>query len=74
LDSLQVDGAFSPLALQHRDLWTGRERLRTADAITLWLGTGLAEQLLLMWIVALLRKLDVDAGKCRIVQFNKCRT
>jgi hypothetical protein len=56
--------------LQDSDLLTNRERLRSAETITLWLGTGLAEQLMLVWVIALLRKLGADAGRCRIVQFN----
>jgi hypothetical protein len=36
----------------------------------LWLGTGLPEQLMLIWVVALLRRLEVDAGSCRVVQFD----
>ena len=62
---------------QERDLLTKPEPLRTAGRITLWIGTGLAEQLLLVWVIEFLRRLDIDLGKLRIVQFNrvdKCET
>jgi hypothetical protein len=58
---------------QDRDLLTNSERLREASSVTLWLGTGLPEQLLLAWVVALLRRLDVDALKCRFIQFDHDR-
>jgi hypothetical protein len=70
LRSLDIDGPSLSFAEQDRDLLTNQERLRSAETITLWLGTGLAEQLMLVWVIALLRKLGADAGRCRIVQFN----
>jgi Domain of unknown function (DUF1835) len=70
LRSLDIEGPSLSFAEQDRDLLTNRERLRSAETITLWLGTGLAEQLMLVWVIALLRKLGADAGRCRIVQFN----
>ena len=48
---------------QHRDLLSNLERLRAAQTITLWIGTGLAEQLLLVWTVAVLRRLGVEHGR-----------
>lgn len=66
--SLDIEGLLS--VDQDRDVFANRERLRSAGTITLWLGTGLAEQLMLVWVVALLRRLEVDAGRCRVVQFN----
>lgn len=53
-----------------RDVLTRRERFRGARTITLWLGTGLGEQLMLLWVVALLRRLGINPDKCRIVQYN----
>ena len=53
-----------------RDALTQPDRLREARTITLWLGTGLAEQLMLLWVVALLRHLGVDLGGFRVVQYN----
>jgi hypothetical protein len=70
LRSLDIEWPSFSFAEQDRDLLTNRERLRSAETITLWLGTGLAEQLMLVWVIAVLRKLGADAGRCRIVQFN----
>jgi hypothetical protein len=70
LRSLDIEWPSFSFAEQDRDLLTNQERLRSAETITLWLGTGLAEQLLLVWVVALVRRLGADAGRCRIVQFN----
>ena len=70
LRSLDIDGPSLSFGEQDRDLLTNRERLRSAETITLWLGTGLAEQLMLVWVITLLRELGADAGRCRIVQFN----
>ena len=70
LRSLEFDGPPLSFAGHDRDLLTNRQRLRSAATITLWLGTGLAEQLMLVWVVDLLRRLGADAGRCRIVQFS----
>lgn len=70
LQSLDIEGPSLLFAGQDRDVFTNRERLRSARTITVWLGTGLAEQLMLVWVVALLHRLKVDAGKCRLVQFG----
>jgi hypothetical protein len=70
LRSRDIDGPSLSFAEQDRDLLTNRERLQSAETITLWLGTGLAEQLMLVWVIALLRQLGADPGRCRIVQFN----
>jgi len=58
---------------QDRDLLSNTERLRAAGTITLWIGTGLAEQLLLVWLVAFLQRSGVDAAKLQIVQFERHR-
>jgi hypothetical protein len=65
LRSLDIEWPSFSFAEQDRDLLTNRERLRSAETITLWLGTGLAEQLMLVWVIAVLRKLGADAGRCR---------
>src|SRR5262245_4703059 len=70
LRSLDIEGPNLVFADQDRDVLTRHESLRSARTITLWVGTGLAEQLMLVWVVALLRRLEVDAGKCRVVQFS----
>jgi hypothetical protein len=71
LQSLEVERAGFSFADCPRDLLTSCERLTRAATITLWLGTGLPEQLLLVWIVALLHELDADPARCRIVQFDR---
>ena len=53
-----------------RDLLTHPEIVRRADSVTLWLGTGLAEQLLLVWMPQFLRLLDVDPAILRVIQFS----
>src|SRR5687767_6632085 len=70
LQTLDPEDASCAFEGQPRDLFTNRERLRTATRITLWVGTGLGEQLLLLWTVALLRHLAVDRTICRIIQFG----
>jgi hypothetical protein len=67
---MDIEWPSFSFAAQGRDLLSNRERLRTAETITLWLGTGLAEQLLLIWVIALLLRLGADADRCRIVQFT----
>jgi hypothetical protein len=62
------------VADQDRDLFSNRERLRAAGKITVWIGTGLAEQLLLVWVLGLLQRLDVDSAKLQLVQFDRDRT
>jgi Domain of unknown function (DUF1835) len=54
----------------HRDVLSGTQDLRDAEHLTLWLGTGLAEQLLLAWLIQLFRVIDVDYNKLRIIQFS----
>jgi hypothetical protein len=61
-------GAFS-FAASERDLLTHVSRLTSAARVTLWIGTGLAEQLLLIWVVELLRHLGADLDRLRVVQF-----
>ena len=53
-----------------RDLLTHAARLTSAARITLWVGTGLSEQLLVIWLVELCRLLGVDRGALRVVQFD----
>ena len=66
----EIDGPSLIFIHEDRDVFADRERLRSTSAITLWLGTGLADQLMLLSIVALLRRLDVDTGRLRLVQFS----
>jgi hypothetical protein len=57
-----------------QDLSFQSDTLRAATTITLWIGTGLAEQLLLGWIVELLRLLNVELSALRVVQFHRTST
>jgi Domain of unknown function (DUF1835) len=41
------------------------------DSIALWIGTGLAEQLLQVWLVQLLRLLGIDLARLRVIQFHR---
>jgi Domain of unknown function (DUF1835) len=53
------------------DLLTNAQILREATSILLWIGTGTAEQLLLAWMVQLLRAVDVDPSRLRVIQFAR---
>lgn len=53
-----------------RDLLSQTEIVRDAESITLWVGTGLAEQLLLVWMPQFLRLIDVDPERLRVIQFS----
>lgn len=70
LQSLDTEDQSFRFADQTRDLLTHCEELRQARTITLWLGTGLADQLMLVWVVALLHRLGIGADKCRVIQYN----
>jgi len=55
-----------------RELLANLARLRDADSIVLWLGIGSAEQLLLVWMVQLLARIDVDVAKrASLIQFPR---
>src|SRR5258705_1031595 len=54
----------------HRDLLTNTQTIRQAESIVVWVGTGLSEQLLLGWLPTLLRFLDIDLKKLRVIQFS----
>ena len=45
--------------------------LRAAERIVLWIGAGLDEQLLLAWVVQLLRAADIAPSRLRVVQFHR---
>jgi hypothetical protein len=51
------------------DVLTNPERLREAESVTLWIGTGLAEQLLLALMPQLFRLFNADLKKLRVIQF-----
>jgi Domain of unknown function (DUF1835) len=54
-----------------RDLLTNAPALRGAKSIVLWVGSGLAEQLLLAWLVQLLRVVDVPVSRLAVIQFSR---
>jgi hypothetical protein len=49
------------------------ERLDQEQAIAVWVGLGLPDQLLLAWVVFLFDRLKLDLSKLSIVQFEKLR-
>ena len=53
------------------DVITHAQTLHDAATIVLWIGTGLADQLLLTWVVQLLRLLQLDAARLRVIQFTQ---
>jgi len=54
----------------HRDLLTNTQTIQEAESVTVWVGTGLAEQLLLVWMPQLFRLLEIDLQKLRVIQFS----
>jgi hypothetical protein len=69
LQTLYPEFPFSFADFQ-RDLLSNTQSLREANSVTLWIGTGLAEQLLLSWMVQLFRVLGIDPEKMRVIQFS----
>jgi len=49
------------------------ERLDQEQAIAVWAGLGLPDQLLLAWVVFLFDRLNLDLSKLAIIQFEKLR-
>jgi uncharacterized protein DUF1835 len=45
--------------------------LSNCDSIVLWIGTGLAEQLLLVWFLELLRIVAVDPSRLQVIQYAR---
>jgi hypothetical protein len=43
----------------------------SADEIVIWLGTSLADQIALVWLPALIRALDVDPDRIKMIQFHR---
>jgi Domain of unknown function (DUF1835) len=70
LRSLYLDDPQFSFGRFDRDLLTNTQTLAHADQITLWIGTGLAEQLLLAWMPQFLRLLEIDLLKLRVIQFE----
>jgi len=70
LQSLYTDWPEFSFAFES-DLLTNAEKLQEAASIVLWIGTGTAEQLLLAWVVQLLRAVNVDLSRLRVIQFGR---
>jgi hypothetical protein len=68
-DSMSTPGR-SPFCDLNRELITNLPKLRDADSIVLWLGVGAAEQLLLAWMVQLLKLID-SGNRLSVVQFTR---
>jgi hypothetical protein len=71
LRGLALDDPQFSFGAFHRDLLTNTKALAQADTITIWIGTGLAEQLLLAWIPQFLRLLEIDLQKLQVIQFER---
>ncbi len=69
--TISPEGHVFSFADSERDLLTHAIRLQAAASVTLWVGTGVAEQLLLAWVVEVLRHLNADLGRFRVVQFDR---
>jgi len=54
-----------------RDLLRNTDRLREAQAVLLWLGSGLSDQLLLPFTVHLFKSLGIELAKLSAVQFSQ---
>jgi Domain of unknown function (DUF1835) len=69
LQTLSPEFPFS-FADYPRDLLTNTQTIQEAESVTVWVGTGLAEQLLLVWVPQLLRLLNIDLQRLRFIQFS----
>lgn len=69
---LPVQPELSPASYERApfDLIDNAGVLCDCDSIRLWIGTGLAEQLLLVWILQFLRLLNVDANRVDVIQYT----
>jgi hypothetical protein len=54
----------------HDDLFANARALREVESITLWLGTGAAEQLVLPWMVQFLKLVESQA-QIQVIQFTR---
>lgn len=53
------------------DLVESAEALKNCEAIMLWIGTGLADQLFLVFVVQLLQNLDVAMSRVQVIQYER---
>lgn len=70
LRTLYLDDPEFSFGAFHRDLLTNTPTLARAEKITIWIGTGLAEQLLLAWMPQFSRLLEIDPRKLQVIQFE----
>jgi uncharacterized protein DUF1835 len=68
--SLYLDGRAFELEPEF-DVIRNADALRDSESIVLWIGTGTAEQLLLAWMVQLLRALNIAPPRLRVIQFGR---
>lgn len=61
----------SPLEEHEYDILLNTEKIKRADKVILWLGSGLEEQILLVWVVQLFKIISADIEKLRVIQFFK---
>jgi uncharacterized protein DUF1835 len=54
-----------------QDLLTNSSIVHEAESIALWIGKGLAEQLLLCWMVQFVRMLNVNPQRLPVIQFER---
>ncbi len=71
--SLYPDGRAFELEPEF-DVLKNADVLRDSESIVLWIGTGTDEQLLLAWLVQILRALNVAPSRLRVIQFGRERT
>lgn len=57
-------------SLAPRDILSDPEDLLTAEVVTLWLGSGLPDQLFLSWFVQFAELVGLDLTRVRVVQFR----
>jgi hypothetical protein len=71
LRTLALDDPEISLTGDDDHLLADPSRLCAADSLLLWIGTTLNEQLLLVWIVQLLRLLGIEMERLRVILFTR---
>ncbi|MCZ6804417.1 MAG: DUF1835 domain-containing protein [Proteobacteria bacterium] len=68
-----LDCAIEPYSFRDspRDFFVNIEELKNANEINLWIGSGLSDQLLLVFIVFIFDLYNLDANKLSVFQFYK---
>lgn len=60
-----------PFEEYENDILLNTDKIKKADKVTLWIGTCLNEQILLVWIVQLFKIISADIEKLQVIQFFK---